>query len=104
MALSRGHSYGIHTDRTDNSKSYAFVIPLGEFTGGDLVLPSIGYSVPVRPGQILAFTASLLPHYVKEVTGWRYAITAFTDRFTAVRMRNILLALGIKATALNFEA
>ncbi|CAG8630895.1 9120_t:CDS:10, partial [Acaulospora colombiana] len=95
MALSKGHSDNIHLDGTDHTKSYAFIIPLGEFTGGDLVLPTLHLSIPVRPGQILAVTASFLPHYISTVSGTRYAATLFTDKFLASRMRDVLLKMGI---------
>jgi hypothetical protein len=103
LALTHGSSSGIHTDRTDHTKSYAFVIPLGDFEGGDMETPSIGYRVPLRTGQILAFAASFLPHYVHHATGIRHSITAFTDKFTAIRTRDIMLSLGVSVAELNFK-
>lgn len=69
VAVGKGYSGRTHIDSTDHVKSYAFVVPFGEFEGGNLVLPSRGASIPVLPGQFVAVTASFLPHYVAQTTG-----------------------------------
>ncbi|PVF91793.1 hypothetical protein CPB86DRAFT_671741, partial [Serendipita vermifera] len=67
IALSKGHSDNIHLDGTDHTKSYAFIMPLGNFEGGDIMLPTLGLSIPIKPGQLLAVTASFLPHYISDI-------------------------------------
>jgi hypothetical protein len=104
LAVARDNSFGIHTDKTDDPKSYAFVIPLGEFAGGDAGLPHMRTRIPLQTGQVMMFAASYIPHYINTVeSGVRYVITAFTDRFTAVRTRDLLLSLKIRVEALNFD-
>jgi hypothetical protein len=102
IALSKGHSNNIHLDNTDHKKSYAFIMPLGDFTGGDTLLPTLGLSIPVKPGQLLAITASFLPHYISAVTGPRYVATFFTDLFIGARTRDVLLQMGYPVSDLNF--
>jgi hypothetical protein len=102
IALSIGHSDHVHMDNTDFRKSYAFIMPLGDFEGGDTVLPTLGLSIPVCPGQLLAITASFLPHYISAVSGVRYVATFFTDQFTAVRTRDVLLQMGCSVSQLSF--
>jgi hypothetical protein len=54
-------------------------------------------------GQVLMFAASYLPYYITEMEdGIRYVITAFSDKFTAICMRDILLSLKVEVMALNF--
>jgi hypothetical protein len=104
LAVARGNSFGIHTDKTDNTKSYAFVIPLGDFIGGDGGLPHMRLLVPLCTGQVMMFAASYIPHYITNVdSGHRYVITAFTDKFTAIRTRDLLLSLRVRVDALNFK-
>ncbi|PVF92230.1 hypothetical protein CPB86DRAFT_673599, partial [Serendipita vermifera] len=67
VALSKGHSTNVHMDNTDFRKAYAWIMPLGTFTGGDTVLPTLGLSIPVQPGQLLAITASFIPHYISSI-------------------------------------
>lgn len=104
VAVGKGYSFRTHIDSTDNVKSYAFVVPFGEFDGGDLILPSRGLSVPVKSGQFLAVTASFLPHYVSQTIGTRYALTLFTDEFIAGKARNAMLQMGLHVSDLNFTA
>jgi len=102
IAISKGYSNFVHTDATDHCKSYAIVVPFGDFTGGDFSLPSRGISVPVAPGQFLAVTASFLPHCVMETIGTRYALTFFTEENVATKARDVLIQLGLKVSDLNF--
>jgi hypothetical protein len=102
IALSKGHSDCIHLDNTDHRKSYTFIMPLGDFTGGDTVLPTLGLLIPVQTGQLLAITASFLPHYISKVSGTRYVATFFADLFIGARTRDVLLQMGHSVSDLNF--
>jgi hypothetical protein len=103
VAVGKGHSYNTHTDVTDFVKSYAIVMPFGDFEGGDLILLSRGLGVPVRSGQFLAVAASFLPHYVADTIGPRYCLTMFTDKFIATKTRDVMVQMGLTVSDLNFE-
>jgi hypothetical protein len=102
VALSKGHSDKVHMDNTDFRKAYAWIIPLGDFEGGDTVLPTLGLSIPVRPGQLLAITASFLPHYIAAISGVRYVVTCFSDHFVGCWTRDILIQMGYAVSELDF--
>lgn len=103
IALTQGSSDFLHIDRTDWTNSYAFVVPFGEFTGGEAILPTLGLSIPLQPGQYLAFNASFLPHYCAQLKGVRYVATFFTDRGMAAKTCDVLLMLGLTVSQLNFN-
>jgi hypothetical protein len=125
IALSKGANQVVHVDKMDWPKGYAIVIPLGDFEGGDIILPTLDYAIPLKPGQILGFLAAFIPHYctaleaVKPRTQEkkmqktvrpevarepeRYVATLFTDRDLAMKTRNLLLEMQVSVTDLNFD-
>jgi len=102
IALSRGASSRIHIDVNDYEKGYAFLIPLGTYEGGGLTLPTCHATISLVPGQFLAFSSSLLPHFIENAIRTRYVITGFTDRFVAARSHRVLMTLGYGVSDLNF--
>jgi hypothetical protein len=65
-------------------------------------LPTLRHAVPVKEGQILAVTASFLPHRIAQVSGHRYAATFFTDKFCGARSRDVLLQMGLSVSDIHF--
>jgi hypothetical protein len=59
-----------------------WVVPLGDWTGGEFCAPQLGVKIPMRPGQILGVMTKLLAHCGAPVTGGRRVVlTLFTDHF-----------------------
>ncbi len=57
------------------------VVPLGQFKGGDLLLPSIGMRIETSPGDLLFFNSSALMHANAPVTeGYRYSMVFFSHQ------------------------
>jgi hypothetical protein len=79
VAVKEGSSEHVHIDRND--QGITWVLPIGEWEGGHMVIPQLGLKLPVRPGELLGFSANLLAHYSTPVTsGNRLVITMFTCR------------------------
>ena len=67
-----------HWDSNDNSDGLCFLIPLGDFEGGELVFPQLQIVVKLKPGQIVAFPSCLLLHGNLPITkGIRFSIVYF---------------------------
>ena len=103
VAVSKGYSGFIHVDRMDWPKGYAFVVPCGQYEGGDNVLPTLEYTIPIKPGQILGFLAAFLPHCCSKTTGSQYVLTLFADRSIAKKTSDIMLELGFGVSELDFD-
>jgi hypothetical protein len=103
VAISKGYSGYIHVDRMDWPKGYAFVIPCGDYEGGDTILPTLEYTVPLQPGQILGMLAGFLPHCCGQSKGPRYVLTLFTDKGIAKKTSDVLLEMGLKVSEINFD-
>lgn len=73
VAIGRGQSEKLHLDVHDSEQLPTVLMILGregddwDHTDGkgDLMLPTLGLSVPLYPGDVFIFFASLLPHQVK---------------------------------------
>lgn len=89
MAVKEGASELLHLDWNDDEDNMAFVLPVGDWEGGEFCCPQLGEKIPIRPGQVFAVTARVLVHCSAPVTnGRRVVFTLFTD--------NILLKHGDK--------
>lgn len=72
VAIGRGQSEKLHLDVHDSETLPTILMVLGAEGDdwdhsdgkGDLKLPTLGLSVPMYPGDVLIFFASLLPHQV----------------------------------------
>ncbi|KAF8667673.1 hypothetical protein AX14_006321 [Amanita brunnescens Koide BX004] len=79
VAVKEGSSEHVHIDRND--QGITWVLPIGEWEGGNMVFPQLGLEVPLRAGELLGFKASLLAHCTTPVIkGQRVVITMFTCR------------------------
>ncbi|KAH6910568.1 hypothetical protein BKA70DRAFT_1100231 [Coprinopsis sp. MPI-PUGE-AT-0042] len=80
IAAKEGSSERLHLDFRDDHRTLSWLVPIGSFTGGDFIVPQLGYRVPVRPGQALACTTRVLAHSGSAVSeGTRIAFTLFSD-------------------------
>jgi hypothetical protein len=69
----------IHRDVKESQYGYSCVISCGEFTGGDLVLYELGYTLEVAPGDVLLFPDSLISHSNEPAQGNRKSVVTFTQ-------------------------
>ncbi|KAH6871932.1 hypothetical protein BKA70DRAFT_1450522 [Coprinopsis sp. MPI-PUGE-AT-0042] len=80
IAVKEGSSERLHLDFRDDHRTLSWLVPMGSYTGGDFIVPQLGYRVPVRPGQALACTTRVLAHCGTAVTeGTRIAFTLFSN-------------------------
>jgi hypothetical protein len=80
LAIKEGSSERLHIDFNDHPHSLTWLVPFGEWTGGDFVVPQLGAVVPVRSGQILGAMTRVLLHCGTPITsGCRLVLTCFTD-------------------------
>jgi hypothetical protein len=78
VSVTNGVSDILHTDRNDAGLTW--VLPIGEWNGGDLCFPQLGIRIPVKEGEAVAFQANFLAHMSSPlVDGDRLALTCFTD-------------------------
>jgi hypothetical protein len=79
VAVTNGVSNILHTDKEDGGLTW--VIPLGDWEGGDLCIPQEGIKVALRPGDAIAFQANFIAH-CNTIIKWgnHLALTCFTDR------------------------
>lgn len=73
VAIGRGQSEKLHLDVHDDEELPTILMVLGRDGedwdhsdgNGDIILPTLGLAIPLYPGDIFIFYASLIPHQVK---------------------------------------
>ncbi|KKY34505.1 hypothetical protein UCDDA912_g05508 [Diaporthe ampelina] len=80
-----------HQDTGDWHHGFAFLLPMGDFSGGDLVLRELGLQVEAPPGCLQMFRGRELRHSITKWTGRRFVCVNVTHE--AVR-RWALRSLG----------
>ena len=71
-----------HWDEHDEPNSLCCLVALGDFDGGQLCFPQLQIVIPLRPGQIVAFSSRFLMHGNFPVTrGIRYSIVYFVHKY-----------------------
>ena len=69
----------LHQDSRDTTDGWVADVAFGEFQGGHLQVPQIGFSFQLNPGDVIFMRSSLLLHSVSEVTsGSRIGVVFFT--------------------------
>ncbi|KAF8333314.1 hypothetical protein F5887DRAFT_860963, partial [Amanita rubescens] len=66
VAVMEGSSERVHIDANDHGVTW--ILPLGEWTGGRLVIPQLKMEVEVHARELLGFSANLLAHFCTPVT------------------------------------
>lgn len=69
---------GYHIDRHDDKYGFCWLVPLGEWEGGDLIFPQLKVRVKLKPRNILAFRSNLLVHGNLLCSGVRHSLVFFT--------------------------
>jgi hypothetical protein len=69
-----------HTDDKNHHDAYCVVIPLGQYTGGELCFSFAERDVviPLQQGDAVIMQGANLKHYVKDYTGNRYSLVLHT--------------------------
>jgi hypothetical protein len=68
-----------HVDGADPKNAWVTLMTLGEFTGGDLLFPSLNLRLKYEPGTIILFKGRRFPHVVESWEGGqRISIVHFT--------------------------
>jgi hypothetical protein len=100
VAIGRGQSEKLHLDVHDDEELPTILMVLGRKDQdwdhsegqGDIMLPTLGFSIPLYPGDIFIFYASLLPHQVKllpaEQRHKRTVATLFTCSPTRIHLES----------------
>ncbi|ROV88738.1 hypothetical protein VMCG_10062 [Cytospora schulzeri] len=68
-----------HKDTGDWRHGYAFLLPLGDFEGGDLVLRELGLQIQSPPGCCQMFRGRELRHSITKWTGRRFVCVNVTQ-------------------------
>jgi hypothetical protein len=72
---------GSHKDTNDPPKAWSFMIGVGQYEGGELILERLGKKIRYSPGDLIAFRGRLLEHEVAEWTGkCRISVVHFTHQ------------------------
>ena len=69
---------GYHIDRDDDKYGFCWLVPLGDWEGGDLIFPQLNVRIKLKPGNILAFRSNLLVHGNLPCSGVRHLLVFFT--------------------------
>lgn len=80
VAVKEGSSEIIHLDFNDDPNGISWVIPLGDWEGGEFCLPQFGIKIPIQSGQILGAMTRILAHCSAPVKGFRVILTLFADK------------------------
>ena len=67
-----------HIDRDDDKYGFCWLVPLGDWEGGDLIFPQLNVRIKLKPGNILAFRSNLLVHGNLSCSGVRHSLVFFT--------------------------
>ena len=78
LAISYGASYP-HKD-PDFPQVLCFVMPFGQYTGGNLCFDDLNIEVALSPGQLACFPSARLTHSNTPVRGPRRSLVFFADR------------------------
>ncbi|KAG2128501.1 hypothetical protein BD769DRAFT_1288804, partial [Suillus cothurnatus] len=70
FAIKEGTSEIYHVDWNDDLDSITWLIPLGDWEGGELVLPQKGLErrISIQPGDVFGFMVHTLVHCTTPVT------------------------------------
>jgi hypothetical protein len=80
VAVKEGSSEIIHLDFNDDKDNVSWIVPFGDWKGGEFCVPQLNQKVPIRPGQVIAAMTRNLAHCSAPVTGRRVILTLFTDK------------------------
>jgi hypothetical protein len=81
VAVKEGSSEVVHLDFNDDPNGITWIIPLGDWEGGEFCVPQLNMKIPIRSGQMLGAMTRVLAHCSAPVTkGRRVILTLFSDK------------------------
>ncbi|SJL03176.1 uncharacterized protein ARMOST_06522 [Armillaria ostoyae] len=81
IAMKDGSSEHVHLDFSDDIHTMTWIIPIGDWEGGEFCIPQLGIGIPLKPGQVLAIRTWLLAHCNAPITaGRRVVFTCFSEK------------------------
>jgi hypothetical protein len=80
VAAKEGSSEIIHLDFDDHPDHIAWIVPLGDWEGGEFCVPQVGIKVPIHAGQVIAAMTRNLAHCSAPIKGRRVILTLFSDK------------------------
>lgn len=78
MAVLKNLQVGPHKDTEDGRDGWVGMTYLGDFAGGDLVIPALNCKLQHRPGDVVFFRSAVLEHWVSHFEGERFALVLFS--------------------------
>lgn len=78
LALNINFASTPHNDDKDFRSGLCWVMPFGNFKGGNLVFPDINIEVVLAPGDLICFQSFKLEHFNRNFEGVRNSIVFFT--------------------------
>ncbi|KAI9780308.1 MAG: hypothetical protein M1816_003118 [Peltula sp. TS41687] len=78
LALIRNMQAGPHKDSRDTQDGWVGMTCLGDFKGGELVVPALGYKLQHQAGDVVFFRSAVLEHYVADFEGSRTSMVWYT--------------------------
>jgi hypothetical protein len=67
----------VHWDPLDVKNGFGAIAAFGDFQGGELCFPDLGFKFPHQQGDIMLFRSNYIRHYLGKVVGDRYAVIRF---------------------------
>jgi len=81
VAIKEGSSEILHLDFNDDKNGISWIIPIGDWEGGEFCVPQLNIKIPIRSGQVLGVMTRMLAHCSAPVTnGRRIILTLFADK------------------------
>ena len=80
VAVKEGSSEIVHLDFNDHPDNIAWIVPLGDWEGGEFCVPQLGIKVPLHAGQVIAAMTRNLAHCSAPAHGLRLILTLFSDK------------------------
>ncbi|KAJ3090991.1 hypothetical protein HDU96_003179, partial [Phlyctochytrium bullatum] len=78
-----------HVDPHDSVEGMCIVLPIGEYTGGDLVLVNSGFRLRIPSGHPVAFRSRTITHFNTSFDGVRHSIVFFTDNDLFLKIKQL---------------
>ncbi|KAI9825553.1 MAG: hypothetical protein M1826_006943 [Phylliscum demangeonii] len=66
-------------DTDEPQGGWVAVTCVGDYDGGELVIPALKCKISLQPGDVLFFRSAVLEHWVAPFTGERYALVYFSE-------------------------
>jgi hypothetical protein len=80
VAVKEGSSELLHLDFNDDPNGISWIVPLGDWEGGQYCVSQLGMKIPIQSGQVLGAMTRILAHCSAPVKGRRIILTLFANK------------------------